>query len=176
ADPADAGKDQVDAEENAEHIEAGDRPVRKDDDAEQQRDHPRQDDPHPRHSFLHAERQDDPHDAADNQRDAENEGQDRRREQRIFKGGDPGHDVDYAEQKPKHELAPALDLERIDDLGYSRENHHDPDYEHAGDSRHGDAAERNHSGDQVYDAESNDPAGFGAERRDSGWGGISDAG
>jgi hypothetical protein len=61
---------------------------------------------------------------------------------------------------------PALDLECIGDLGDAGKDHHDSNDEDGGHGGHRDAAERNEAGNQVHDPESDDPAGFGAQRRE----------
>jgi hypothetical protein len=63
SDPACAGHDQIDAKEQAENIETRDRPVRQDQEAEQQRNHSGHQHQDPGRFPLHAEGKDDPHDA-----------------------------------------------------------------------------------------------------------------
>src|SRR5581483_6449381 len=67
ADPAGTCKHEVDAEEQAEHVETRNRPMRRDHDPEDERDQPGHHHPDPGHSLLHAETEDDPHNAGDDQ-------------------------------------------------------------------------------------------------------------
>src|SRR5690348_16473728 len=55
ADPANSRQDEIDTEEKPENIEARNRPVRKDDEAENERDYAGQDHPDPWRPHLHAE-------------------------------------------------------------------------------------------------------------------------
>src|SRR5580693_2549358 len=55
ADPANSRQDEIDTEEKPENIEARNGPVRKDDEAENERDYAGQDHPDPRRPHLHAE-------------------------------------------------------------------------------------------------------------------------
>jgi hypothetical protein len=48
-------------------------------------------------------------------------------------------------------------LERINDLRHTSNKHHDADYEDAHDSRHDNAAERDQPGDNIDDAERDNP-------------------
>ena len=90
--------------------------------------------------------------------------QHRRGEQRVLERDEARDNVENAEQEPKQELAPGLDLERIDDFGRAGDQHHDPNHEHSHDGCKNDAAKRNKSGDHVDNSKSDDPARFGAKR------------
>src|SRR6516164_11367095 len=89
-DPAGAGKNQIDAEEEPQDVEAGDRPVRQDNEAEEQSDRAGQDDPDPTRSPLHAKGQHDTHNTGGDQRDPEQKGQQCRGEERILEGEKAG--------------------------------------------------------------------------------------
>src|SRR5262249_9337825 len=163
-----AGEDQVDPEKQPENIKARDRPARQDDGAEQERDDAGQHHPAPRRSALHAERQHDAHDARDQERGSQQQRQQHRRQQRIFEGDDAGEDVERAEQQPEDELAPGLDLERVDDFRDAGDHHHYADDEHARHRRGDDAAERDQADDDEDDAERDDPAALRTQRREFG--------
>src|ERR1700758_5271920 len=165
SDPGYAGHDEVDAKEHAEDIEARDRPVRQNQQAEQQRDHAGQQHPDPGRFPFHAEGQDDPHDARGQQRCAENEGEQRGGEQWILERDEARDDVERPEQDPEQEFAPALDLESAEYFGDAGDDHHHADDEDARDSGHYNAAKRDKPGDQINDAECDDPARLGAQRR-----------
>ena len=141
-DPAGTRHDQVDAEEQTEDIDAVDGPTRQDQTAEQQRDHAGQRNPDPWRFGFHAERENDPHDARYNERCTQQEREQHRREQRIVERQEAGDDVEHAEQRPEHKLAPALDLECVDHFGDACDDHHDADNENARHRRHDDAAKR----------------------------------
>src|SRR5258708_2478035 len=126
-DPARARHDEIDAEEQAEDINAVDRPARQDQEAEQQGDDAGYSYPDPGRFALHAERQNNPHNAGSDQRCAEHEREQHRGEQRIFERHEACDDVEHAEQSPEQELAPALDLEGVDDLGDAGDDHHHAD-------------------------------------------------
>src|SRR5580704_11782573 len=165
SDPGYAGHDEIDAKEHAEDIEARDRPVRQNQQAEQQRDRAGQQHPDPGRFPFHAEGQDDPHDAAGQQRCAENEGEQRGGEQWILERDEARDDVEHTEQDPEQEFAPALDLEGAEYFGDAGDDHHRADDENARDSGQHDAAKRDKPGDEIDDAERDDPARLGAPRR-----------
>ena len=73
-------------------------------------------------------------------RRAENERQPHRGQQRILERGEAGDDVKNSEQKPEDKPPPGLDLERVDDLEDSRDDHHDSDHVNRRHRRHDDAA------------------------------------
>ena len=66
----------------------------------------------------------------------------------------------------KKNLPPGLDLEGVDDLGDAGDEHHDADDQNARHGRAEDAAERDDPGDEVNDAEGDDPPPFGVQRRE----------
>src|SRR5208283_6137952 len=99
---------------------------------------------------------------------AEYERQPHRGQQRIVERDKAGDDIEDAKGEPEQEPAPSLDLERADDFENAGDQHHDADNIDAGDGGHDDAAKGNHAGDDVNDAESDDPTPFGPERRDAG--------
>src|SRR3984885_8167773 len=162
SDPACAGHHEIDAKEQAEDIEARDRPVRQNEQAEQQRDHTGQHYPDPRRFLLHAEGQNDPHDAGGHQRSAENEREQRGGEQGILERDESGDDVEHPEQDPEQEFAPALDLEGAKHLGDAGDDHHRAYDEDARDGGHDHTAKSDKPGEQIDDAERDDPAPLGA--------------
>src|SRR6202161_514830 len=101
SDPACAGHHEIDAKEQAEDIEARDRPMGQNEQAEQQRDHTGQHYPDPGRFLLHAEGQNDPHDAGGHQRCAENEREQCGGEQGILERHESGDDVERPEQDPE---------------------------------------------------------------------------
>src|SRR6266436_10447334 len=74
ADPTRSRDDEIDAEENPQNVQTGDRPMRQDHEADEEGNQPRQRHPNPGRCLLHAETQPDPHDTGYNQRGAEQEG------------------------------------------------------------------------------------------------------
>ena len=60
------------------------------------------------------------HDAADDQGDAQEQGEHGRRINGLLEGDDAGGDIERAQQPPEDGLAPVLDAEGGDDLGDAR--------------------------------------------------------
>src|SRR5277367_1199557 len=79
----------------------------------------------PGRPLSHIEAEEDPHEAGSDQRRAEKEGQPHCRQQRTLEGDKARDDVKNAEREPEQESPPGSDLKRVDDLGDTRDNHHD---------------------------------------------------
>ena len=84
---------------------------------------------------------------------------------RILERDEAGDDVKRTEKNPEKEFAPALYLEGAEYFGDAGNDHHHADDEDACDRRHHDAAKRDKPGNQIDDAERDDPAPLGAQRR-----------
>src|ERR1700722_2209389 len=162
SDPACAGHDEIDAKEQAEDIQARDRPMGQNEQAEQQRDRTGQQYPDPGRFLLHAEGQNDPHDAGGHQRCAENEREQCGGEQGIFERHESGDDVERPEQDPEQEFAPALDLEGAKHFDDAGDDHHRAYDEDARDGGNDHTAKSDKPGEQIDDTERDDPAPLGA--------------
>jgi 8-oxo-dGTP pyrophosphatase MutT (NUDIX family) len=140
---------------------------RDDDDAEEDADQAGKHHPAPWRALPHARGEEDADEPADDQGEAQQQGQDGRRRERILQADDAGEDIECTEQQPQDAMAPVLGIERGDDLlSGAAEQHHEADDIDRDGRREDVSGQCDHAGDHGDDTEGHDPAPSGTQRAD----------